>query len=280
MTRKFTFGLVGHKISYSRSRDIFASIFKHTNTHGDFDLHDIPPDDFPTRFQQLLKSGIDGLSVTTPYKKRVIEYLNLIDPVAEALEAVNSIAIREGKTHGYNTDSFGFSLQLAKHREMLKQGTAIILGCGGAAKAAVHSLYTDYQVSRFLIVGRTGPSLEDFRDSLTRHMSKLALDLCLTSRFDKTDASAYDIVVNCTPLGGWNEPERSPIPRSFQWRPGKIYYDLNYNRGNVIVDQAASHGLFSIDGSAMLVGQAIRSWNLWTGLSAKLETVYDDVFTK
>jgi shikimate dehydrogenase len=87
-----------------------------------------------------------------------------------------------------------------------------------------------------------------------------------------------DIVVNCTPVGGWNSPESSPFAIGFNWPQGKIYSDLNYNTDNQLVAAARSAGMIAIDGSMMLVGQAIRSFNIWTGEDVDFDNVYRRVF--
>ena len=87
-----------------------------------------------------------------------------------------------------------------------------------------------------------------------------------------------DIIVNCTPAGGWNQPDGSPLPESFSWPAGRIYYDLNYNQGNKVLIEARSAGLRCIDGSSMLVGQALQSYYLWTGHRVAFDAVYKDVF--
>jgi len=280
VTGKLTFGLVGHNIGYSKSPDIFNSIFRHTQIDGEFRLFDFPPEEFEEQFRRLLEGGLTGLAVTIPYKQRVIAYLNEIDPVATALGAVNSISIREGHTSGFNTDSDGFSLPLRPHAALLNHGSAIVFGSGGGARAAVYSLRTDFNLSKFLVVGRSKQNLGGFSESMAECLGDVSIDLCLADNTAKINESAYDIIVNCTPLGGWNAPNGSPLPDRFRWRKGKVYYDLNYNRGNVLVDEAVREGLSSIDGSAMLVGQAIRSWHFWTGLQAEFDMIYADVFAQ
>jgi shikimate dehydrogenase len=280
VTGKQTFGLVGHKIGYSKSPDIFSSIFRHSQIDGEFRLFDLTPEAFEGQFRRLLGDSLTGLAVTIPYKQRVMAYLDELDPVAKLLGAVNSISIRNGRTIGFNTDAFGFSLPLRPHAALLNQGSAIIFGSGGGARAAICSLRTDYNLLKFLVVGRSSHKLAQFREAMTECLGNATIDLCLAENTAKIIESSYDVVVNCTPLGGWNAPNASPLPEGFRWRKGKVYYDLNYNSGNVLVDEAVREGLSSIDGSGMLVGQAIRSWHLWTGLQAEFDPVYADVFAQ
>lgn len=279
MTPTYRVGLIGHNVAYSRSKDVFHAIFSIKGIAGSFDVFDIPPPNFHSRFIQLVKDGLQGLSVTIPYKNLVIRHLHDIDTVARALGAVNSISNDSGKLCGFNTDCFGFSLPLRKHSDKLKHGAALVLGCGGAAKAAVYSLYTDYEVRKFTVLGRTEAKLTAFKQSLERQIPRIIIaPVDEGKRHRGRRDECYDIIVNCTPLGGWNHPDESPLPDQFAWPRGKIYYDLNYNADNRLVHKAGDAGLVAIDGSVMLVGQAIRSFKIWTGETVPFEPVYDQVF--
>jgi shikimate dehydrogenase len=247
---------------------------------GTFDIFDVAPDEFQTQLVELVKDGVQGLSVTIPYKQAVMEHLQEVDTIARALEAVNSVSVDSGTLCGFNTDCYGFSLPLRKYGEKLKHGTVLILGCGGAARAAVYSLYTDYEVRQFTVLGRKGLKLTEFRRSLERHLrqAKITTVIEQEARSRDWESASYDIIVNCTPLGGWNYPNEHPLPKELRWRPGKIYYDINYNEGNNVVKSARDAGLIAIDGSTMLVGQALRSFDIWTGETVPFEPIYERVF--
>ncbi len=92
------------------------------------------------------------------------------------------------------------------------------------------------------------------------------------------DPVCWDIVVNCTPMGGWNHPTESPLPGWFDWSSSRLYYDLNYNGDNHLVAAARASGVETIDGSAMLVAQALQSFYIWTGRKLTFEPVYAEVF--
>ncbi|MFQ6009217.1 MAG: shikimate dehydrogenase family protein [Candidatus Zixiibacteriota bacterium] len=282
MSSIYNFALIGHQISYSLSAAVFKAIFDVEKIKGKYEVFDIAPPNFHGEFIQLVKKGIRGLSVTIPYKRMVIQHLHDVDTVARSLDAVNSISNDAGRLLGFNTDCYGFSLPLRKQAERLKHGSALIFGCGGAAKAAVYSLFTDYEVRKFTIVGRTDERLSEFKLSLKQqipHIDITAVNIKDLQRRPRR-RKRYEIIVNCTPLGGWNYPDETPMPDSFEWSQGRIYYDVNYNADNKIVLEAVQAGLTAIDGSAMLVGQAIRSFAIWTGDSVPFEPVYQRVFGK
>jgi len=278
MSKHYRFGLLGHNIGYSKSGDVFRAIFDISEVRGSFDLLDLSPRSFGKDFKSIAFREIDGLSVTIPFKQRVLDYLDDIHPVAQALEAVNSIAVTAGRLSGFNTDCHGFSRPLRGYCDRLKHGHALVLGCGGGAKAAVYALYTDYEVRHFTVMSRTKIRLKRFRQSLASHIVNIAIDTVHISDTEFEHPEAYDIIVNCTPLGGPNLPDTPVLPEPLAWSCSRLYYDLNYNPGNSAVASARERGLTVIDGSAMLIGQALRSLEIWTGETVDFDAVYDAVF--
>ena len=278
MTYRYKFGLLGHNIDYSKSADIFDAIFSLKKIKGLFETYNLEPSSFESAFREIITNGIDGLSVTIPYKKKVIPLLDEIDPIAEALEAVNSIAVSKGRFHGYNTDIYGFAFPLKPHENNLKKGRALILGCGGSARAVIYSLHTDFEISHFTVLGRSEEKLAQFQISLNQILLNSELLTDTFNNFPNHTSGSFSIIVNCTPLGGWNQLDRSPIPAGLNWSDSKIYYDLNYNDGNNIVSMAKENGLTVFDGSTMLVGQAIRSFEIWSGETVGFDEVYETVF--
>ena len=281
MSEFYKFGLIGQNISYSKSADIFKAILKLKGLKGSFENFDLDSENgFDEKFKTLMMREICGLSVTIPHKKRVIPLLNDISAVAEALEAVNSISVESGILHGHNTDIFGFSLPLKPLSERLKHGRAMILGCGGSARAVVYSLYTDYEISEFSVIGRSSDKLQQFKASMKEILKNSHVGTATIAECSDELTKEFSIVVNCTPLGGWNYRATLPFPENFNWGNTRIYYDLNYNHGNIAVRQALENNVQAFDGSQMLVGQAVRSFDIWTGQTVDFDAVYDNVFDK
>lgn len=278
MKDRYRFGLVGHNIAYSKSSEVFDAIFDHEGVKGEFVNFDLSPRGFDTKFRSLLRERIDGLSVTIPHKKRVLPLLNDVHPVAEALEAVNSVAVQHGRTSGFNTDVYGFSFPLVDYADRLKHGGALILGCGGGARAALYALYTDYEVGRFTVLGKTKVRLKRFRSAMRRMLNGVEIEIAQFEDYCAPRDGHYAMVVNATPLGGWNHPDASPLPTSFNWGLTRAFYDLNYNENNALVKAARQAGIIAIDGSVMLTAQALRSFEIWTERKVAFEPVHEEVF--
>lgn len=278
MSDFYKLGVIGQNISYSQSRDIFEAVFRLASVSGSFDVLSVDPDELVDRIGQLVSKGYQGLSVTIPFKSAVIPLLADVEPLAKRLNAVNCIVISDGKMTGHNTDRNGFAASLESANVTLEGRRALIFGHGGSASIAVYSLASDFGIRDFTVVGRSEKKLRDFRDKLAGIVPDLDILIESTEEFAVGFDDRYGLAVNCTPLGGWNDPDRSPLPKRFDWSAIDLYYDLNYNRDNRVIQSARSAGVTAIDGSSMLVAQALVSFHLWSGNTVEFEPVYRAVF--
>jgi len=279
MSQQFQFGLIGRNISYSLSVEIFEAIFNHCKATGRFELFSLEPDHLHSQLRQLSLNGYKAFSVTIPYKQSVISELDEIDNVASRLQAVNSIVVSSGRLLGYNTDCYGFSLPLKQHASALRSGHAIILGCGGAAKAVMYALSFDMTMKQVTIFGRSAKKLAQFKSESESFVGGMGVETLEWSKLNPMTLGKPDIIINCTPLGGHNFPDDNPFVGNC-FPDCHIYYDLNYNENNKLIEMASQSGRITIDGSAMLVGQAVRSFDIWTGLSVPVEEIYRRVFER
>lgn len=276
----YRFALLGEGVNYSRSPDIFKAIFDIEGIDGEFRTVNCSQDELEACLKTLADGSCDALSVTIPHKEAILPYLDEIDKIAMAIGSVNSICFHKGKSHGYNTDTFGFSQQLVGLEAKLKGSSALILGAGGAARSAAFSLALDYEVQMISILGRNPERLESTVKRLRQALPKTNIHDFIWSAADSRlpeesikgiDTQALSIMVNATPLGGPNQPLALSDDFFTAFSRKLIYYDLNYNADNAIILSAKGAGLKTFDGLSMLVHQALRSYSLWTGrdISAK-----------
>lgn len=270
----YRFALVGQNIHYSKSPEIFERLLAHAGHSGECAVHDCLPSELPGVVAELKKNETTGWAVTIPHKTSIMKLLDEIESVAVKVGAVNSVHNRDGRLHGYNTDVSGFSLTLEPFAERLKEGDATILGSGGAAKAVVYSLREHFGMRRFLIIARTQAAGRE----LAERMSRIFNDLqCTVEQWGTAHHLDSAIIVNCTPLGGSNYQQDEPLGSHVNISKKSIYYDLNYN-GGTIIGRLSSQGIQTIDGSSMLVAQAIDSFERWTGVRVPFGRVYSEVF--
>ena len=136
------------------------------------------------------EKGLDGVNVTIPYKKAVIPLLDQLTPMARRVGAVNTIAWRDGRLVGHNTDAGGFMDMLAfAGIPAARQGFAVLGASGGAAQAVRAAL--EQAGARVYPVSRKGPVTYDSLPELD-----------------------WQVLVNCTPLGMWPNTQAAPVELS------------------------------------------------------------------
>lgn len=238
------FGLVGRNIDYSFSRGYFAEKFKTLGLQGytyeNFDLTDL------NGFKEMALNtpGLQGMNVTIPYKEAIMTQLDELDPVAEAIGAVNTIKVINKKLQGFNTDAHGFEASLLPH---LHTGInkALVLGTGGASKAVIYTLNK---------LGIASVSV-----SRAPQQGQLAY-----SAIDKAIMDTHLLIVNCTPLGTFPEVSRKPDLPYAQITENHLLYDLIYNpEETAFLKEGKIRNAPIVNGYRMLVEQAEKSWEIW-----------------
>jgi shikimate dehydrogenase len=191
---------------------------------------------------EFLKTGdFTGLNVTIPYKKEVIPHLDELSPVAKQLGAVNVIVRRHGRLIGHNTDYFGFATMLRSSGLAVAGKKALVLGSGGASSVAVAVLQE--QGANVVVISRSG---ENNYGNL--HLHK--------------DAA---LIVNATPVGMYPNVSASPIDLGlFPQLEGVLDAIYNPSRTQLLLD-AEARGLIAVNGTLMLVAQAIEASEWFTG---------------
>jgi shikimate dehydrogenase len=241
------FGLIGRNISYSFSKSYFADKFKNENIVGSsydvFDLQQI--EEVEKVFE---KDNLVGFNVTIPYKQDIIPYLDQLSPEAEAIGAVNTVLIKDGKRIGHNTDCFGFENSL---KPLLKENhtKALVLGYGGAAKAVIYVL--NKLEIEYLIVSRENTEGRISYNNLTDEI-----------------LNSHQLIINCSPVGTFpNITEAPQIPYQ-NISNNHLLYDLIYNpEVTQFLANGLQNGAIIKNGYEMLVLQAEKSWEIWNNPS-------------
>jgi shikimate dehydrogenase len=268
-------GLIGHNIAYSKSTDIFASIFRSTGQTGTFELFDFPPEELPAWLKNIAPK-LNGFAATIPHKQMLMRHVDHVDERAGKIGAVNSVAVRGQELHGFNTDYTGIVATLNPTRERFTHKTALVLGTGGSARTVMHALVREFAVPRFLVASRSVSSAERFRTEHERKLGGVEIEIGLLNS-PHWSMAEIGLIVNCTPLAGFNHPDELP-PLDFAASSHAVYFDLNYNRPNQAIAVAREAGLHALDGSRMLVEQAVASYKLWTGTEVDGQGILEDIF--
>jgi shikimate dehydrogenase len=243
-----TFGLIGKKLSHSFSQKYFTQKFQELNlaaTYHNFELETIAF--FPALLEQ--ERHLVGLNVTIPYKTEIIPYLSSLDPLAEYVGAVNTVAIVGGHRIGYNTDVLGFRDALADFYEGKPGGKALILGTGGASKAVRYALDHFFAFDEIHTASRTEPGGD--------HISYFQLQ--------ETGLAEYRLIVNASPVGMYPSVEEKPNLPYDTLSKDTWLFDLVYNpKETLFMQEAIRRGLPATNGLDMLIRQAEAAWDIWS----------------
>ncbi|MEI6695738.1 MAG: shikimate dehydrogenase [Bacteroidota bacterium] len=242
------YGLIGYPLSHSFSASYFTDKFKKESiTDAEYRLFPIQE---ITDIKYLLakEANLKGLSVTIPYKEKVIPFLDELDDVAQKVGAVNTIQIsnRNNKTYliGYNTDVIGFEKTLSPLLEA-HHHQALILGSGGASKAVMYVL--NKLNIPFEIVSRN-----------LQNASLTYADL------NAENFENHQIIINTTPLGMYPEINACPDLPYHLLTSSHLLIDLIYNpKETEFLKQGKLHFAKTKNGLEMLIYQAEAAWKIW-----------------
>jgi 3-dehydroquinate dehydratase/shikimate dehydrogenase len=253
-------GVIGNPVAHSLSPLIHNTAFKHLGLDAVYlpmpvtDLAAFVRDFVHPRTRQL-DWDLRGLSVTIPHKVAVKQFLKEIDPTAEAVGAVNTIVVEGEKLLGYNTDVEGV-LRPLNERIELRGVRAMIVGAGGAARAACYGL--NREGARVTVLARDLAKAQLLAEEFgcdARPLSELAI-------------LDWDVLIQATPVGMSGHSDESLIPSSVLTQ-GRIVFDMVYTPAETrLIKDAQAAGCQTIWGGQMLVHQAARQFELWTGQAA------------
>jgi shikimate dehydrogenase len=270
-------GVIGYPLKQSLSPAFQQAALDHLRLDILYEPWPTPADGLPTRITGLRAPSVLGANVTIPHKEAALPMMDELDDIARKVGAVNTIVNREGRLHGYNTDVAGFLHALREDAGFDPSGRrALVVGAGGAARAAVVSL-SEASAASVTVINRTLPRAERLIEDLRPISSATALS-ALPDEPSLWAASLErcDLLVNCTSVGSAGSPEekQSPVPTELL-RPDILVYDLIYRPAETPLMTAARQlGCQVMGGLPMLVYQGAASFELWTGREAPLDIMF------
>ena len=238
--------LIGKSLSHSFSKSYFTAKFERENLNASYDNLEFNTESELVEIWPELSSQYNGFNITIPYKKILLSYLDELDIHAEKIGAINCIAIRAGKSYGYNTDFQGFYKSVFK-KSFSRNRKALILGNGGA------SLAVNYAIENLLKMPV---------DIMSRDNSYISW-----SHIETLDLADYSLIVNSTPIGMFPDVEDCPPLNYASALQDSLFVDLIYNPMiTKFLEKSDEQGCMIINGLPMLHSQADLSWQIWNNL--------------
>ena len=245
------YGLIGYPIAHSKSPELFRAAYP-DNPEMTYDL--IEEDDFEQAYRRFEKD-YEAVNVTAPFKGDAFRKVDIADTIARELYAVNILKKKDGKIYGYNSDFWALKKMLAPYAQPGKRPKVLVIGCGGAAKAAA--------LAALKLRMSVTVANRDFRK---------AREFCFTGggmipvRLEQAAelAGLMDILIYTLPLRT-DLVDRLPLE-------GRVVVEPNY-KDPCLREMCEAAGATYISGMDWLGEQAIAGYQLMTGIEPDAERV-------
>ena len=254
-------------IDHSLSPTIHNAAYRELEMECTYIAYRVVQGELSTGIESLKKIKISGFNVTIPHKIEMMKYLDNLDDNCRKIGAVNTVLNDDGILRGFNTDMDGFLEPIKRKEIQIKNSRVLLLGAGGAARAIIAGLQKE-NAKEITIVNRTkskGDELAIFSSEIgLKSVSKSIEDM---NSFD----SKFDIVVNASSLG--LRDEKNIIPSRLLDEQTTVY-DIVYKPIKTdLINIAKEKKSRIIFGYEMLLGQAIRSFEIWLDKQAPYEAM-------
>jgi len=269
-------GLIGYPIKQSFSPFIHNVAAELTGTKIIYMPFEVHSSNLKNAVRGMVALGLKGFNVTVPHKVKVVDYVNKLSEEAAVIGSVNTVVNELGKLIGYNTDVNGILDSLTPYKSQISGNEVCVIGAGGSARAVIYTLIRNFKPQKIYLVNRT----EQHAEALKQHFkSKMKFDGIVTKELQQPDLinvlSNCSLIVNSTPVGMYPTIDDSVLSTADVFVKDQIVFDLVYNPVKTkFLQLADSKNAVTINGLNMLVQQAAKSFNLWTGNEFPTEKIY------
>ncbi len=243
----FRFGLTGWPITFSLSPLIHTEFFRTTGMSGEYLSYPVSPGEFGALITGLFADGVTGLNVTYPHKVAAAGICDEVSDDAGELKAVNTLKAADGYIAGFNTDIYGFN-EYVDCQDLPEP--FFIVGSGGVARAIDYVMRERHL--RYNFFCRNPGDWRGFSPAFQ-----------LDELEDSLEQTVGGTVINATVLG-WKDDDLFPVDKTVL--EGRVFADLNYNRSWRWRNGLKQQNTKICTGEVMLVHQAARSFEIWTGI--------------
>ena len=259
LEKRKIFAVTGNPILHSRSPEIFNAAF------GLLSIDAVYTRFAASRVEDIITGvsdiGLSGFNVTSPFKEEILPFLDNIEELAQRIGAVNTVLVDRGKLHGFNTDIKGVKDALSFNGVETEGKRVLILGAGGAAKAAACALISEG--ANVIIANRTFEKAKAISDDLGCKAVKMG---------DINEALKHsDIVISCLP-----STDRIIKPEFL--KKGMAIFDANYGMSTALVEDGKKRGCTIIDGREWLLFQGVAAFRHFIGTEPPTEIMREAVY--
>ncbi len=287
---RLRFGVVGFPVAHSKSPGMHAAAYRVLALPHTYERLETRPEELATRIDALRRGDFAGLNVTVPHKTHALALADEVDASAHATGAANTLVrTAEGRVRAHNTDTPAVADEIARlagGRDGLRGGTALVLGTGGAARAAIVALASHLGVARVVVRGRALSDPGQATAYVTEMKAILAAGSGVTLSVEGlAPPSAEDprlvAIVQATSCGMHGAAPGALVADAVAWASvpkATVALDVVYApRETPFLARAKEHGLRADDGLGMLARQGALAFELWLGVPAPFDAMLDAI---
>ncbi|MBQ6447979.1 shikimate dehydrogenase [Cytobacillus oceanisediminis] len=269
------YAVIGDPIQHSMSPVMHNDLFQFYGLDAEMKKVHIKTEMLEVGLQSLRDMNIDGFNVTVPYKQAIIPYLDELDPLSEAIGAVNTVVCENGKWMGYNTDGEGYLKGLLEQLPDLKQRRTLIVGSGGAARGIYFTL-AHYGVQQIDICNRTLVKAVALKEACPFPVKTNIMEVALAEKM----LGEYELIIQTTSIGMSPKIGASPIKMTNLKREAFVS-DIIYNPLETkILSEAKARGAKTQNGIDMFVYQGALAFERWQGFFPDTDRMRYSVLTQ
>jgi shikimate dehydrogenase len=259
------YGIIGNPVAHSLSPWMHNAAFEALKVNAVYKLFPLADADELKLFVEDLKeegNPIFGFNVTVPYKEAIIPYIDILDPLAEKMQAVNTVVIgHDRKLQGYNTDGPGFLSHLMELSIVPHQKRIAIIGAGGTTRAilSVLCLLRD-RPAQIKIYNRTKQNVVEMVNDISSRIDTSIVEV--VNEVDDLNIEIADILINTTPVG-MKATDKMLIPPEL-FHSNLFVYDVVYTPAlTPLLSVAKQKGASTANGLGMLFYQGVLAFQHW-----------------
>lgn len=246
--------VIGNPIKHSLSPQIHNYFAKQYKQNMIYKSLEINPNKLEYQLKEMKKNNsIKGLSITLPFKEKVYQFCDELDPLSKKAKAVSNVIIKNNRSfYGMNLDGSGLVLDLKNNLNFtIYNKKILIIGAGGAAKGILGAIIQN-KPKKIVIANRTFEKAKDLAENEQNVEAQSLSNEIIGS---------YDLIINATSASVNNQN----IPISLNnFKPNSFGYDLMYsNNGTIFTNWCNRHGIKAIDGKGMLMELSKLAFYLW-----------------
>lgn len=271
--------VIGDPIAHSRSPQMHNPALQACGIAAQYIRVQVPVGRVAEAFRQFAACGFLGVNITIPHKFEALDAVDVLDPLARQLGAVNTLAIRDGKLHGYNSDGPGF---LRSVREVfgveVQDLRVLILGAGGGAGRAVAVQCALEHCPKLVLANRTVSKADKLADEVTKFSQRSEVRVIpWTDEAVAAEMNGIDLIVNATSLGMKSGDAKLVPAEALQSR--HRVFDMVYRAAGEtpLLADAKLAGARTVDGLTLLLHQGAISFEHWFDRPAPLEVMRESL---